>query len=426
MFYTSIKIAFNKALLFFLLINCFLSNGFAQLPEIKNDSIVQKFYSINHQQLYWLSSGKNIKRALDWLTIIQSSDNSDMISYKSEINQIRSEFYKKYSIDSTFVAQTDRKITAMVLSFLKLTQQGNVVFDYDEISISRDSLYISQLMNSKSKRSVSKLISRLQCKDPDFLVLKKYLNDSVSEKDTLKYKAILLAMNYRKYFTFNHQSEYIMVNIPTAEAEYFSNDTLRLKMRAVLGKKKNPTPSISSYITSIVTFPSWNVPYSIAVKEILPKVKKDENYLEQHDFEVIDGKGNAVEESELNWGNYNESNFPYYFRQSTGSENSLGVLKFNLQNPFSIFLHATSWQGVFAKEDRFLSHGCIRLEKPFDLAKAILKGKLDIEELKSGKKNTESNTIKLAYKIPTFIIYSPAIVVEGKVSFLKDVYNLIK
>ncbi|MFZ4400334.1 MAG: L,D-transpeptidase family protein [Bacteroidales bacterium] len=403
-----------------------LFETFAQLTSKTEDSLMQKFYSINHQQLYWLSSGKNIKRAFDWLTIIRLYEKLGLPSNEIEINQIRSEFYEKYSIDSVFVAQTDRKITTIILSFIKGIQEGIVTFDYDEISISKDSLYISQLMNSKRKRSISKLVSQLECKDPDFLVFKKYLNDSISDKDTLKYKTILLAMNYRRYIAYNHQSEYIIVNIPTSEAEYYLNDTLNLRMRTVVGKKKTPTPTIASYITSIVCFPNWNVPYSIAVKEILPKVKKNENYLEQHDFEVVDAKGNAVEESELNWGNYNESNFPYYFRQSTGAENSLGVLKFNLQNPFSIFLHATSWQGVFAKENRFLSHGCIRLEKPFILADILLKGKIDIEELKRGKKNTESNTIRLDHKIPTFIIYMPVVVKEKKVIFLEDIYGLIK
>jgi murein L,D-transpeptidase YcbB/YkuD len=416
----------KKIVLSFLLVSCMLSNNFAQQPQLLHDTLVQKFYTVNHQQLFWLSSAKNMKRAFDWLTIIESADHMGLRSNKPVINQIRTAFYDNFSIDSLFIAQTDRLITAMVLDFIKDLQQGYLAFDYDEISINRDTVYMYQLMKFRKRGAVSKIVSKLECKDHDYLVLKKYLNDSITEKDTLKYKTVLLAMNYRRFLTFFHQDEYITVNIPFAEAEYYRNDSLLLKMRTIVGKKKTPTPTIASNITAIVCFPSWSVPFSIAVNEILPKVQQNENYLEQHNFEVVDAKSNAVDESELNWESFNEKNFPYYFRQSTGSDNALGVLKFDLQNPFSIFLHATSWQAAFAKENRFLSHGCIRLEKPFELADALLKGKIDIKELKNGKKNTASNTIKLDHKIPCFIIYLPLTINGNNVVFQEDVYGLIK
>ena len=161
-------------------------------------------------------------------------------------------------------------------------------------------------------------------------------------------------------------------------------------MKSVVGRKKNPTPTIASYITNIVTFPFWNVPFSIASKELLPKVQKDESYLERNNFEVVDGKGNAIDDSDLNWDSYTEKNFPYFFRESTGPNNSLGVLKFNLGNPFSIYLHDTNSKSGFAKDSRFLSHGCVRLEKPIELADLLTRGKVNVWELKTGQKDTES------------------------------------
>jgi len=416
----------NKSLLPFILFVSFFGNTYAQQAKSNEDSLVQKFYILNQQQLYWLSSAKNIKRAVNWLSIIASNENSGLVSNKPEFDQFRTSFYKSPILDSSFIAATDRKITLIILRFIRDLQQGNVFFDYDEVAIPHDSLYISQVLNSGKKRSVSKLIASLDCKDKDYLLFKKFLNDSITKMDTLKYKSLLLAMNYRRYLTFNHHDEYILVNIPAAEAEYYKNVSLILKMRTVVGRKKNPTPTIASYITNIVFFPDWNVPFSIAVKEILPKVQLNENYLEQHNFEVVDAKGNIIEDSELNWKDYNENYFPFYFRQSTGTTNALGVLKFNMQNPFSIFLHATSWQGVFAKDDRFLSHGCIRLEKPFELADSILKGKIDIEEFKIRKKTTEPTMLKLPKKIPVFIVYMPVLIVDNNVVFLQDVYGLLK
>jgi L,D-transpeptidase YcbB len=330
------------------------------------------------------------------------------------------------NLNDSLKKQTDEQITEMVLNFLKSMQQGNVDFKYDEVSVDRDSVYIDQLLKSDSKKSVSTLVTRLECKDHDYIVLKNFLNDSLTANDTLKNKIIILAMNYRRYFTINHPPEYIIVNIPMAAAEYYRNDSLLIKMRTVVGRKTKPTPVFASYITNIVTFPKWNVPYSIAVKEILPQVQKNENYLEQKNYDVVDAKGKIIEESGLKWSDYNAKNFPYYFRQSTGEGNALGVLKFDLQNPFSIFLHATSWPENFKKEYRFLSHGCIQLEKPFELAEALLRGEINIDELKSGKRNTPSNTITLIHKIPAFIIYMPVTVAGTKVTFLQDVYGLIK
>lgn len=412
--------------LVFFLVSCFATNSFTQPTAFSEDSMVQKFYTINHQHLFWLSSRKNIKRASDWLNMIESADNSGLVPNKLQTNKIRAALRSHNTLNKIYKEQTDREITGFVLSFLKVLQQGNIVFDYDEFSIPRDTVYVYQLLNSKPGESVSKIVERLECKDHDYMVLKKYLHDSINVTDTLKYKEVLLAMNYRRYLTLNYLSEYIIVNIPAAEAVYYQNNLPVLKMRTVVGKKKTPTPLIASYITSIVTFPYWNVPRTIAVDEILPKVQKDENYLEQKNFDVVDDKGNIIEDSALNWKDFNAKTFPYYFRQSTGADNDLGVLKFNLQNPFSIFLHSTGLQSAFTRDFRFLSHGCIRLEKPFDLANALLRGNIDIEELKKGKSNTKSNTIMIPYKIPTFIIYMPVQVAGEKITFLRDVYGLVK
>jgi len=419
-------VVLKNVFLSFSIVACVLTTGYAQQDTLKKDAMVQKFYTINHEPLYWFSSDKNRNRATEWLMMIEFADKLGIISDKLQSDQIRVALLSNNKLDNINKEQRDKQITGLVLNFIKHLQEGNIKFDYDEVNISRDSIYISQLINSKPGESVSQIVSRLDCKDQDYMVLKKYLNDSITSKDTLKCKKVVIAMNYRRYFAMNHPSEYIVANIPATIASYYRNDFLKLKMRTVAGKKENPTPTIASYITNIVTFPHWNVPHSIAVKELLPKIQKNENYLEQNNYEVVNGKGKVIDDSELKWESYTEKNFPYFFRQSTGPRNALGVLKFNLQNPFSIFLHSTSLQSAFAKDYRFLSHGCIRLAKPLELAKALLPDKIDIKLLKSGKKNTESKTIALPQKIPIFIIYMPVTVDGKKVTFLKDEYGLIK
>jgi len=422
----------TSRILILFIVNCFVVSSFAQKAvkkvnaEVKADSLVLKFYAINHEPLYWFSTRRDTKRANEWLTAIETAKESGLVSRNLMTGQIRTAMLAKNTRNKVLKANTDRQITGLVLNFIKELQAIKVHFDYDEVSVpTSDSVYIHQLMNSKNKGPVSKIVSKLDCQDPDYQVLRKFLKDSITDKNSLKYKSVVQSMNILKYLAANHQPEYLVANIPETEVRYYQDGKLKLQMKSVVGKKKNPTPTIASYITNIVTFPFWNVPYSIASKELLPKVQKDESYLERNNFEVVDAKGNAIDDSDLNWDSYTEKNFPYFFRESTGPNNSLGVLKFNLGNPFSIYLHDTNSKNGFAKDYRFLSHGCVRLEKPIELADLLTRGKVNVWELKTGQKDTESKIIKLDQKIPVFIIYMPVVVKDGKVTFLKDVYGLI-
>lgn len=422
----------GRILILFIVV-CFVASSFAQTPvkkivaEVKADSLAQKFYSINHEPLYWLSTKKDIKRANEWLKAIEEAKESGLVSSKLMTGQIRTAMLPKNIRNKTSKPNTDKQITGVVLNFIKELQEVSVHFDYDEVSAPKpDSVYIYQLMYSKDKGSVSQIVSKLDCQDPDYQVLKKFLKDSITDKNSLKYKSVVQSMNFLKYLSIYGQSEYIVANIPETEIRYYQNAKLKLQMKSVVGKKKNPTPTIASYITNIVTFPFWNVPFSIASKELLPKVQKDESYLERNNFKVVDATGNVIDDSDLKWDSYTETNFPYFFRESTGPNNSLGVLKFNMGNPFSIFMHDTNSKSGFTKEFRFLSHGCVHLEKPIELADLLTRGKVNIWELKTGQKNTESTILKLDQKIPVFIVYMPVVVKDEKVTFLKDVYGLIQ
>lgn len=400
--------------------------GFAQKPVSIDSAILTKFYTINKNNLYWLADNKRIAKVAEWMSVIDSVNRENFIYNKIKTDKIRLRMPLFSQLDSSKRRLLDMEITTDVLIFLKEFQQGYIILDYDEVSVSRDSIYMNQLLKINKKKYVSRGLSLLSCEDADFLTLKKYLNDSVNKADTLRYKMVTRAMNYRKYIYFNHPSEYMVVNIPEASVSYYRKESLRLKMRAIMGRKASPTREFASYITSFVTFPYWNVPRSIAINEILPKIKKDDAYLEQNNFEVIDADGRVVESSNLEWKDFSDKYFPYHLRQSTGPDNALGVLKFELKNPYSIFLHATSNSSSFFKSNLFLSHGCIRLEKPFELASELLRGRIDIVLPEKDAKDTKPTTIVLENKIAVFIIYATVIIIDSDVVFLKDIYGKIK
>lgn len=223
------------------------------------------------------------------------------------------------------------------------------------------------------------------------------------------------------------EKEFILVNIPAATLRIVQRDTTsEINMRVIVGKEQTRTPIFTTYISKIVTYPYWFPTYNIASKEILPKVKKDISYLTKNNFAVLDKKGNEIDPESINWKSISPRNLPYTFRQGTGCDNSLGVMKFDLNSPFSIYLHDTNRRDLFTKNDRHLSHGCVRLEKPFLLASILLGDSVNTAYLNECLKNEKPRDIKLPKKFPVLLFYLTAdINQQGKLQFFKDVYKKI-
>lgn len=425
----------TRSIFTILLVFCLSLNGYTQnsqtkdnLPARQDSSLLAKFYETTRKPVYWFSSPQNIKRANEWLTTLESRE-VKLMDFKvnnTQTDQLQAVLKQSKKLDNTRKQKADKQITALVLRFIKFLHQGDVSLKYDAISENRDSVYVSQLLESQNNGSVETTILLLDSKDRDYLALKKYLEDSVSDKSSITAKKIYLTMNYLRFLSANSSKEQIIVNIPEAHAIYYRDQLPTVDMRVVPGTKDDQTPAMASYITSIITFPPWRVPRSIAVEEILPEVQKDEKYLKEKKFIVVDSKENEVDKKDLKWEEYDKDNFPYFFQQLPGPDNSLGVIKFNLKNPLSIYLHATNWNGAFEQDSRFLSHGCVRLEKPYQLANAILRGEIGREELAKVRDNIETREYGIKRKIPTFLVYMPALVDGNKVTLLDDVYGLIQ
>ena len=112
-----------------------------------------------------------------------------------------------------------------------------------------------------------------------------------------------------------------------------------------------------------MTLPQWTVPYSIIFKEMLPKIQKNINFLKKENLMVVDQDDNVVDPSKVNWAKLGKNHFPYQLKQQQGDNNSLGVIKFNFRNKYSVYLHDTNVRGKFAQAFRAISHGCVRLKE---------------------------------------------------------------
>lgn len=217
----------------------------------------------------------------------------------------------------------------------------------------------------------------------------------------------------------------IVVNVAATTLRYFEDDSLLLHMKIVAGKPATPTPRFAAYCNQVVFYPYWHVPRNIAVNEILPSCKKSRSTLSVLGLQVLDAHGHIVNPRTINWQALNRHNFPYTFRQSTGCDNALGVIKFNLTDPFNVYLHDTNLKSFFRSNYRFYSHGCMRIEKPVELANYLLVNTVDTTFLNACIKGQTPVVKTLDDSVPVFVIYSLADVnTEGAVVYYADVYHL--
>jgi murein L,D-transpeptidase YcbB/YkuD len=198
--------------------------------------------------------------------------------------------------------------------------------------------------------------------------------------------------------------EYISVNTPAYHLKYVKDGKTALESDVVVGDEENKTVVFSGKLSYLVFSPYWNIPESIVEKEILPGIEKDSDYLEKHHMEKV-GE---------------------HYRQKPGDDNSLGLVKFMFPNNNNIYLHDTPAKSLFKKEDRALSHGCVRVAKARGLAIAILKDDPDMtpEKIDAAMHAGEPKEYPLKRKIPVYLTYFTATADEnGNATFYDDVYD---
>jgi murein L,D-transpeptidase YcbB/YkuD len=240
-----------------------------------------------------------------------------------------------------------------------------------------------------------------------------------------------IELNLERWRWIPHElgRRYILVNIAGYQLYAVENQHRRLEMRVVVGRNYRRTPVFSGKMTYMVLNPEWNVPGSIAVKDILPKVKEDPSYLQRMGFKVYaswQDDAAVINPAEIDWSSISSRNFGFRLVQAPGPQNALGRIKFMLPNKYAVYLHDTPSQQLFQQARRGFSSGCIRVEKPFELAAYVLQGQegWTEEKLIAGVKSGEKRIIGLQETVPVHLLYWTAWVdEEGKLNFRKDIYK---
>ncbi|SEL40323.1 Murein L,D-transpeptidase YcbB/YkuD [Chitinophaga rupis] len=241
-------------------------------------------------------------------------------------------------------------------------------------------------------------------------------------------QALDQALNVQRWLSAAKKQAAVIVNIPSGDLVMYRQDTPLVHSRVITGKKSTPTPTLCSHITEVILFPYWMVPYKIATKELLPHIQQDIGYLEANGFEVLDKSGRAVDPFNVKWHTLSPGYFPYVIRQNTGCDNSLGIIKLNFYSPFSVYLHDTPWKSLFMLNQRFFSHGCVRVEEAAVLARILLKEQavvIDTLITRAASPTGKPITFPLTEPAWVFILYNTAwLNEEEQLRFYDDVYGI--
>lgn len=246
-----------------------------------------------------------------------------------------------------------------------------------------------------------------------------------ANRDTLSYiRQAYFIHKWIGHLSFDH---YLLVDLRKAELRYVVNQRDSIKMKVVVGKPATPTPFFATWLSQVVLYPYWYVPASIAIQEYLPKIKRSATWLNEQNMQVIDKNGRVLNPDTIHWHNFSTSYFPYTLRQATGCDNALGVLKIEFSTPYGVYIHDTNNKAAFLKQNRLLSHGCIRVEEPFKLGSLLIKENLDTNFLQSCFLEQRPVFRKVSDSIPVFSIYTIAHARKGGgVEYAKDVYQLFE
>jgi len=217
---------------------------------------------------------------------------------------------------------------------------------------------------------------------------------------------------------------YLLVNIPEFRLHVFEQKKYQWSMDVVVGQAATATTIFSDKMKYVVFSPYWNIPQSIIRSELLPKLKRNANYLHSKNMEVVQN-GKVINANAIHWSRYTRG-VPFTIREKPGKNNSLGLVKFLFPNQFNIYMHDTPAKSLFDRKDRAFSHGCIRLAEPEKMANYVLRNDstYTAEKIHELMNKGEEKWVTINPTLPVYIVYfSTWVSHDGKLNFRKDIYG---
>ena len=220
--------------------------------------------------------------------------------------------------------------------------------------------------------------------------------------------------------------DYVIVDIAGFHVYLVQEDEIVWQARAQVGNPYRNTPVFRDTMKYLEFNPTWTVPPTILREDILPRLEQGPDYLAKRNMRILDWNGKPVDLSTIDWPSIAAGHFPYILRQEPGPYNALGRVKFMFPNKHAVYIHDTPSKSLFAHSKRTFSSGCIRLERPFELAELLLDDseRWDQQGIQQLLDSRRTQRVNLKEPLPVLILYWTAEVdAEGRVHFRRDVYN---
>lgn len=421
------------------------------INNFKNKELVRIYESRNYVSI-WFDNQKIKPEAESVVSILANSyldglnpDQYHIVELKKLLLDVESVTYKSSNDKAeSLVAQFDLLLTDGYLSYAKNMQNGRIdpAIAYSDWSVDRklvnvESQFTDSLIRDTLLDDMTKIIpnnniyTNLKGKLLEYYNLISQESDTNAlQKDELILKKLVLNMDRARWLPRELPESYIIVNIPKYELDVYTKESESpvLSMYVIVGKNgENKTCLVNSSITTIEFNPYWGIPKRIATKEYLTKLQEDPEYLEGKNIRIFTTGNKEVDPTTIEWSEVNEKNFKYFLRQDPGVKNALGKVKFTFSNSCGIYMHDTANRSLFGRNSRSMSHGCVRIAKPIQLANYLLidRDKNSESKIKTMLTSDKHSGIKVKEAIPLFITYQTVIMDDNKnVVLLKDIYNV--
>lgn len=433
-----------------------------QESKYRNPKFLRALYEANDFEPVLLMKNLSKDKLKEAIAVLNNSATHGLepaIFKTNELNELMEKTYNKKEIktvDEAYQVLIDLELSAAnsLSNYSNALQFGiisprKIYAQYYTATKRPDSLSFLQVFQTSD---IKKFLDSIQPKEKQYVALQKALQDKVvfpgtsAEETERVLKVNLERLRWKNLPTEN---KYVWVNIPDFRLDVMENGRSVLNMKVCVGEGRNKnntdnlveydendlkkdrpfnreTPQLKSMIHSVQVNPVWNIPESIATNEISKYAAKDPYYLANNNIDVFEN-GVLVEDPEtIDWSDGNVGK-KYSFKQRPGDDNSLGKIKFLFNNESSVYLHDTPAKAPFNYEMRAVSHGCVRLEKPLELAEALFGRGAKYDKIKTGmeSENPVATDIGLPKQVPVYLTYFTCWADEaGKLQFRKDVYGL--
>lgn len=244
----------------------------------------------------------------------------------------------------------------------------------------------------------------------------------MNDNAAVKREKIIASLERLRWLPHDFGNRYVFINQASYRAQYFDDHQMKLDMKVVVGSPRNQTYFFYDNIRLVTFNPSWGVPRSIVLNEMLPRIVSDNGYLSRNNYELYDSAGKRVSAGAVNWQRVASTGNGVSIRQMPGKNNALGELKILFPNKHDIYLHDTPNKTAFTRDMRAVSHGCVRLEHPREMAAAVLGKSVSDLQPYFGK---NERSVSLKEQVPVYLTYFTAWpdIKDGQIKFYDDVYD---